>query len=111
MSFYLYQGSYSQGAIASLVAKPENRRRQAEALIKSAGGKMHSYFIAFGEEDFISIVELPDDQAAAAVSLAASSQGHIASLRTTKLLTIEEAVGAMRQAAKIRTKLVAPKKR
>ena len=36
---------------------------------------MHQYFMSFGEYDFVAIVEMPDDQAAAAASMALGGGG------------------------------------
>ena len=50
---------------------------------------MESFRVAFGKDDAIVLVELPDNVAAAALGLAVSSSG-LAATRTTVLLTPEE---------------------
>jgi uncharacterized protein with GYD domain len=60
---------------------------------KPLGGKLECLYFAFG--DVFSIVDLPDDEAAAAVSLIANASGG-ATVRTTVLLTpeqVDEAAG------------------
>ena len=52
----------------------------------SVGGELESFYFEFGEHDVFSIVDLPDDEAAAAVSLIATSAGG-ATVKTTVLLT------------------------
>ena len=53
------------------------------------GGTMESFHFAFGKDDALVLVELPDNVAAAALGLAVSSTG-LAATRTTVLLTPEE---------------------
>jgi uncharacterized protein with GYD domain len=50
---------------------------------------MESFHFAFGKDDALVLVELPDNVAAAALGLAVSSTG-LAATRTTVLLTPEE---------------------
>ena len=95
MGFYMLQGCYTQPAMKNLVARPENRTKAGGALLKALGGKMHQYFMSFGEYDFVAIVEMPDDQAAAAASMALGSAGHLSGVKTTKLMTGDEAMAAM----------------
>ena len=47
---------------------------------------MEAYYFAFGDVDAYAILDLPDDEAAAAASIAANSAGS-ASITVTKLLT------------------------
>ena len=109
MGFYMLQGCYTQPAMKNLVAKPENRTKAGGALIKALGGKMHQYFMSFGEYDFVAIVEMPDDQAAAAASMALGGAGHLSGVRTTKLMTGDEAMAAMAAAGAAATSLAVPK--
>ena len=46
---------------------------------------------AFGEFDLVTIMDLPDDAAAAALSLAVTSSGRVKSLRTHRLISAEGA--------------------
>ena len=109
MGFYMIQGCYTQAAMKNLVARPENRTKAGGALIKALGGKMHQYFMSFGEYDFLAIVEMPDDQAAAAASMALGSAGHLSGVKTTKLMTGTEAVAAMTAAGAAAASLAVPK--
>ena len=89
----------------NLVARPENRTKAGGALVKALGGKMHQYFVSFGEYDFVAIVEMPDDQAAAATSMALGAAGHLSGVKTTKLMTGAEAEAAMAAAEPLRRRL------
>ena len=56
---------------------------------ESIGGKLEAFYMAFGEADVVTILDLPDNVAASALSLAASATGLVRT-RTTPLLTVEE---------------------
>lgn len=67
----------------------------------SLGGKLHSFFFAFGDYDVVLIAELPDNAAAAALALATSAKGAISRFHTTVLLTAADGVDAMKKAQKV----------
>lgn len=98
MPYYMIQAAYSTEAWASQVAKPQNRLEQLEPVFTRLGGSIESVYFTFGDYDIVAIAQFPDNKAAAALSLAASSSGSVKSLKTTPLMTIEEGVDAMRQA-------------
>jgi uncharacterized protein with GYD domain len=62
----------------------------------SLGGTMECYYFAFGEDDVYTILDLPDDEAATALSVAANSAG-FAKVSITKLLTAEQVDEAFRR--------------
>jgi uncharacterized protein with GYD domain len=107
MSFYMIQGGYTAAAIKTMTAKPEDRSVAAAKLAKSLGGKLHSYFMSFGKHDFVAIVQMPDDEAAAACSMAVASAGHVSHMMTTKLMSPAEAMKAMAKAGS--AKIAPPK--
>ena len=109
MPHYMFQGNYTGEAIQKLVARPEDRSEAASKLAKSLGGKLREYFMSFGEHDFVAIVELPDDEAAATMSFAVSAAGHIVNIRTTKLLAPSEAMKAMAKAGGSKALIKGPK--
>ncbi len=47
------------------------------------------------------IMDVPDAATAASVSIAATSAGHLKSVQTTVLMTVKEAMEAMRKAGKL----------
>jgi uncharacterized protein with GYD domain len=98
--FYLYQLAYSPEAIKGLVANPSDRKAAAAKLAESMGGKLHEFFFCFGKYDVVCVVEAPSDSAWAAAALAVASAGTVSKAVTTKLLTVEEAMEAMKTAGK-----------
>src|SRR5262249_36106718 len=69
MAKYLFQVSYTaQGAQGLLKRGGSKRRAAAEQAAKSAGGKIESFYFAFGDADAFVIAEVPDQASASAIS-------------------------------------------
>ena len=66
--------------------------------MEACGGRLESIYYSLGEYDIVLIMDMPDDEAAAAVSLTASAGGSLRAGQTTKLLTVEQGLSAMRKA-------------
>ena len=101
MPLYLSRFSYTPETWARLIANPEDRREAAQAYIESVGGKLHGFWYAFGEHDGYNLWEAPDNVSMAAVALALSSGGALASIETTTLLSVEETLDALRKAQQV----------
>ena len=90
MPKYLIEASYSHEGFEGVRTKGGSSRRDAIAeAAKSMGGKLEAFYFAFGEHDAVALLDLPDNEAAAAVALSADAAGG-ASTKTTVLLTPEE---------------------
>jgi uncharacterized protein with GYD domain len=90
MAHCLVTASYSADGVKGVLKGGGSARVDAVSnAVQGLGGKMHSFHFAFGDDDAIVIVELPDNVAAAALGLAVSSTG-LASVKTTVLLTAAE---------------------
>lgn len=95
MALYLMRFSYTPATWAKLMQNPEDRRNAARAYIEQVGGSLHGFWYGFGEYDGYALYEAPDNVAMAAVVLAITSGGAIASVDTTVLLTVEETIEAL----------------
>jgi uncharacterized protein with GYD domain len=102
MPLFLSKFSYTPEAWARLVRNPEDRRKAAEAYIESVGGKLHGFWYAFGTHDGYSLWEAPDHVSMAAVAVAISAGGAVSSFETTILLSVDEALDALRKAEQVR---------
>ncbi len=102
MALYLTKFSYTPETWARMIAKPEDRRKAAQAYIESVGGKLHGFWYGFGSHDGYTLWEAPDNVSMAAVALAIGSGGALASLDTTVLLTVDETMDALRKAQQVR---------
>ena len=100
MPFYLFQARYTAKAIKAMVDNPQDREAAARPLIEALGGKLHHMFFCFGAEDVVALIEAPDDKAMAAGAMAVGASGAMSAGATTKLMTAQEAMEAMKLAAK-----------
>ena len=98
MPHYMLRASYTADGAKGLLAEGGSSRiAQATALIESLGGRIECLYFAFGADDIVGIVEMPDSASAAAASLTVSSTG-MASVSLTPLMTPEELDAASERA-------------
>jgi uncharacterized protein with GYD domain len=86
MPSYLSLINWTEQGIANVKDSPE-RLDAAKQAIEAAGGRMIFFYMTMGEYDLATLVELPDDDAAASVLLALGGQGAI---RTTTMRAFTE---------------------
>jgi len=99
MPHYLIQASYTGESWGTQIRNPQNRPEALRHAIEGLGGRIESFYYAFGESDVVAIVEFPDNASIAAFSVAASAGGAVKSIRTTPLMTADEGVEMLRKAA------------
>jgi uncharacterized protein with GYD domain len=106
MPKYMFQARYTaEGAKGILAAGGSARRGAVEKACASVKGKLESFYFAFGGVDAFVICELPDDVAAAALSMAVGASGSAGTM-TVKLLSVED----MDKASKVTVAYRAPGK-
>jgi len=87
---YLIQASYVGEGIKGLLKEGGSARCAAvEKLLASVGGKVDSFYYAFGDTDAYVIVDAPDNVTTAAVALTVAASG-LVTIKTTVLMTPEE---------------------
>jgi uncharacterized protein with GYD domain len=96
MSVYMARFTLTPGTWARLIDKPEDRREALEPVIAAVGGTLHGFWYAFGDADGYVLAEFPSDVVAASTLARVAASGAVASLSTTKLLTVEEMLEALR---------------
>jgi uncharacterized protein with GYD domain len=102
MPKYLIEASYTlEGVKGVQSAGGSSRRAAVAAVAESVGGKLESFHFGFGESDAYVIVDLPDNESAAAVALTVNASGG-ASAKTTVLLTPEEVDAAAKRSVDYR---------
>lgn len=98
MPLYMTQFAYTADAWAALAKNPVDRAQGIQALTEKLGGRFVSLHYCMGEYDGVVISECPDDTTACALAIAAVTPGHVKAIRTTRLMTVGEAMEAMRKA-------------
>jgi len=102
MAKFLVRAAYTaEGARGVLKGGGSARRKAVEELLTSVGGKLEAFYFAFGEDDAILIVDLPDNEAALAIGMAVGASGAVRS-RTTVLIPIEEVDRAVKRSIRFR---------
>jgi uncharacterized protein with GYD domain len=90
MPKYLFHASYTREGVEGVRAGGGSSRRDAVAqTARSLGGELEAFYFAFGNHDVEVIVDLPDNEAAAAVAMTVNATGAVV-LNTTVLLTPEQ---------------------
>lgn len=97
MALYLWYAKYESEGVKGLIAEGGSKRRAAvQQMVEKAGGKLHSFYYAFGDADVYGVTEFPDQMSAIAVSLAVNASG-LTTLRTIPLFTAEDMDGAAKK--------------
>ena len=102
MAYYMIQAAYTSQAWAAMTKKPEDRSKALGALVEKLDGNLVSLYHCFGKYDVVAIVEMPGNVQAASAALAISAGGHLKSLVTTPLMTVEETMQAAKKAGGVR---------
>ena len=102
MPKYLISANYTaEGMEGVRAAGAKSRVDAVSTMLEAMGGRLESFYFAFGDTDVFAILEVPDDEAAAAVAIAINSSGAV-STRTTKLLTVDQVDEALRRSVDYR---------
>jgi uncharacterized protein with GYD domain len=95
MPIFITQGRYTREAMRGMVVSPEDRSDAIARLLGKVGGRLITYYMTFGDYDFLVIAEAPGETQMAAVLLAAGSSGGVTDLKTTLAMNSVEAKGAL----------------
>lgn len=97
MPKYLISANYTSEGMEGVRATGAKSRVDAvSTMLEAMGGKLDSFYFAFGDTDVFAIADAPDDEAVAAVAIAINATG-LVSTRTTKLLSVEQVDEALRR--------------
>lgn len=107
MAVSMIQFSYKSETVEKLVKNPEDRSIAVKDLVEKLGGKLIAFYYSYGDYDGIVIADMPDNVSNLATTMAAFAGGGTTKLKTTILITVEEAMAAMKKAGNI--KLAQPK--
>lgn len=107
MALSMIQFSYKSETVGNLLKNPEDRSVAVRKLIEKLGGKMLSFYYSYGDYDGLIIVDMPDNVSSLAAVMTAFAGGGTSKLKTTVLISVQEAMAAMKKASGL--KLEQPK--
>jgi uncharacterized protein with GYD domain len=102
MALSMIQFSYKSETVGKLLQSPEDRSVAVKRLIEQLGGKMLGFYYCFGEFDGLVIADMPDTTSSLATTMVSFAGGGTAKLKTTILISVEEAMKAMKKASGLR---------
>ena len=90
MPKYLYRGAYSADGTKGLLRDGALKRRETVTrLVEGLGGKVDVFTYAFGEDDVVIVMDLPDNVTAAAIAMTVGASGAVKG-NVTVLISPEE---------------------
>lgn len=102
MAKYLFEAHYTPEGAKGVAREGGSGRRAALAkMAEGLGGKLESFYFAFGKVDAYVIVDVPDSVTAAAAALAVN-QGGGATVQTVVLISPEEMDKAAKKSVEYR---------
>ncbi len=97
MAKFMLRVNYTADGAKGLIKDGGSHRRSvAQRAAESVGGRVESFYFAFGDTDAYVIADLPDAASAAAIALTVGASGG-ASVQTAVLMTPEEVDVAARK--------------
>jgi uncharacterized protein with GYD domain len=81
-----------------MIKHPQDRAQAVGKAVEKLGGKVGSFWLAFGDYDLVGVLEMPDNVSAAAFAFAVAAGGACKAVKTTPLLSIAEGMDAMKKA-------------
>ncbi len=70
MPKFLFEASYTLDGVKGVQSAGGSSRRDAVAAVaESVGGRLESFYFAFGDRDAYVVVDLPDNESATAVAI------------------------------------------
>jgi uncharacterized protein with GYD domain len=94
--------SYKSETWDQMLKKPGDRGAAVRDLAASVGGSMEALYFMFGDRDGFVVVDVPDADTAAALSVAVSSTGAFSHIETRQLFAPEDLPSMLEKAAMAR---------
>lgn len=103
MPTFITQGRYTPEAIRGMLSNPdEDRAASLAQLFAASGGKLLSYYMTFGDYDFVVVSEGPYEGVAPSTIVTAAS-GSVTELKTTIAVPATEMKTLLAKAGKLAT--------
>ncbi len=108
MPRFIVTGSYTPSAIKAMVEKPSDREAAARAIVEAAGGKLESFYMTTGDNDFSIKVSIDDAADLIAGLMATGASGAVSNLKTIRAFTSDEFTAMQKKAGAIAKAYKAP---
>ncbi|NSY39831.1 GYD domain-containing protein [Leisingera sp. ANG59] len=108
MPRFIVTGNYTSSAMKAMLDSPSNREAAARALVEAAGGKLESFYLTTGENDFSIKVTIDDVSNLLAALLATGASGAVSNLKTVRAFTADEFKEMQEKAGKFASAYKAP---
>jgi uncharacterized protein with GYD domain len=108
MAKYALLGGYTSEAWAKMIENPGDRVAAVRKTAEAVGCKLDTFFWSMGQDDYLAIIDAPDDLTAGAVAVAVGSSGSLRNLRTIKLFSPEDGRKLLEKAKGARAAYAAP---
>ena len=108
MPRFIVTGKYSSNAMKAMVDHPSDREAAARAIVEAAGGKLESFYMTTGDNDFSIKVTIDDVADLMAGLLATGASGAVTNLKTIRAFTSDEFTAMQKRAGQIAKAYQAP---
>jgi uncharacterized protein with GYD domain len=98
---FIITGNYTEAAMKGMIAKPSDREAATRPLVEAVGGKMLSYYVTTGQDDFMLVAEAKDGQDIVAALIVAGASGTVSNLKTARAYTSAEFLASQKKAGEI----------
>ena len=69
--------------------------------MEKAGGKLIAYYLTFGDDDWLLIIDCPNNEVALSIAIVAAAGGSITDTKTTVAMTTKQAMAAFKAAGEL----------
>ena len=108
MAKYALLGGYTTETWAKFIQNPGEREGPVRRAVEAVGGKLETIYWSFGDDDYLVIIDCPDDVAAGAIAVAVGSTGALRNLRTIKLIEADQLQQVLQKAKAVVAAYVPP---
>jgi len=101
MSVFILRGRYNSTALQGMIASPEDREAAIAKVVEKASGKLIGYYVTFGEDDWLVIIDCPNNEAAMSIAIVGAAGGSLIDTKTTVAMTSKQAMAAFKAASEL----------
>ncbi len=108
MPTFIVTGKYTASAIQGMLKNPSDREAAARAIVEASGGKLETFYLTTGDNDFSIKVNIDDAADLMAGLMATAASGAVSNLKTIRAFTSSEFTEMQKKAGKIAESYKAP---